>query len=61
MVGGNVSEVTTVATGWGLSFVVVATYALWGVGRGKTIGRELGIGGREELEPESDSSKPADS
>ncbi len=55
------NEVTTVATGWGLSFVVVATYALWVVGRGKTIGRELGIGGREELEPESDSSKPADS
>ena len=55
------NEVTTVATGWGLSFVVVATYALWVVGRGKMVGRELGIGGGEELEPKSDSSKPADS
>ncbi len=55
------SEVTTVATGWGLSFIVVVTYALWIVGRGKTVGRELGIGGQEELDSGSDSSTPADS
>ena len=38
------SEVATVATGWGLTFVAVATYSLWVVRRGRTIGRELSIG-----------------
>ena len=55
------SDIAAVATGWGLTFVVLATYALWVVGRGKTIGRELGIGKRQELGPGSDSSTPASS
>ena len=55
------SEVATVATGWGVTFVIVTTYALWVVGRGKAIGRELGIGEQEELALGSDSSTSANS
>ena len=38
------SEVATVAIGWGLTFVVIVTYSLWVVSRGRTIGRKIGIG-----------------
>ncbi len=50
------SEVATVATGWGLTFVVIVTYSLWIVSRGRSIGRELGIGEAQPsgLEQESD-------
>ena len=34
------SEVATVAIGWGLTFVVIVTYSLWVVSRGRTIGRK---------------------
>ena len=54
-------EVATVATGCGVTFVIVTTYALWVVGRGKAIGRELGIGEQEELDLGSDSSTSANS
>ena len=38
------SEVATVAIGWALTFVVIVTYSLWVVSRGRTIGRKIGIG-----------------
>lgn len=38
------SEVATVVVGWGITFVILATYSTWVVLRGKSIGQELGIG-----------------
>ncbi len=43
------SEVATVVVGWGITFVILATYSTWVVLRGKGIGQELGIG---EVEPD---------
>jgi hypothetical protein len=55
------SEVTTVVTGWGVTFIVVATYAMWVVLRGKTIGQELGIGEMKQADPRNDAGATTDS
>ncbi|MDP7066489.1 MAG: hypothetical protein QF637_02585 [Acidimicrobiales bacterium] len=55
------SEVATVATGWGLTFVVVVTYSLWVVSRGRAIGRELGIGEAESPGSKRDTDLTTDS
>ena len=47
----TMSEVATVVTGWGITFIVVATYSMWVVSRGKIIGQELGIGEMEQVDP----------
>ena len=54
------SEVATVVVGWGITFLVLATYSTWVVLRGKSIGQELGIG---EIEPgvEQDTGATTDS
>ncbi len=38
------SEVASVVAGYGLAVVAVAVYGAWIVARGRSIGRELGIG-----------------
>tara|TARA_B000000475_G_scaffold153525_1_gene123617 strand:+ start:328 stop:498 length:171 start_codon:yes stop_codon:yes gene_type:complete len=42
------SEVATVVAGWGITFIILATYSIWVVFRGMGIGRELGIGETEQ-------------
>jgi|GEM_PF-322414 len=59
--GTPMSEVATVIAGWGITFVVLATYSIWVVLRGKSIGQELGIGGIEQSDLGKDTSATADS
>ena len=54
------SEVATVVTGWGITIVVIATYSIWVVSRGKTIGQELGIGEMEQVDPRKDAGATTD-
>ena len=54
------SEVATVAIGWGLTFVVIATYSFWVVSRGRTIVRELGIGEVQQSGQEQESDLSTD-
>ena len=54
------SDVATVAIGWGLTFVVIATYSFWVVSRGRTIGRELGIGEVQQSGQEQESDLSTD-
>ena len=54
------SEVATVVTGWGITFIVIATYSIWVVSRGKTIGQELGIGEMEQLDARKDAGATTD-
>ena len=54
------SEVGTVAIGWGLTFVVIVTYSFWVLRRGRAIGQELGIGEEQRSGPEQESDLPAD-
>ena len=49
------SEVATVAVGWGVTAVAVASYALWVLLRGRTIGQELDIGGSSSRLSDKDS------
>ena len=53
-------EVATVVTGWGITIVVIATYSIWVVSRGKTIGQELGIGEMEQVDPRKDADATTD-
>ena len=53
-------EVATVVTGWGITFIVIATYSIWVVSRGKTIGQELGIGEMEQVDPRKDAGATTD-
>ena len=48
------SEVATVVAGWGITFIILATYSIWVVFRGKGIGRELGIGETEQSDLRKD-------
>ena len=59
--GTPMSEVATFVPGWGITFVVLATYSIWVVLRGKSIGQELGIGGIEQSELGKDTGTTADS
>ena len=52
--GTPMSEVATVVAGWGITFVILSTYSIWVVFRGKGIGRELGIGETEQSDLEKD-------
>lgn len=54
------SEVTTVVTGWGITFIIVATYSMWVVSRGKIIGQDLGIGEMEQADPGKDADATTD-
>ena len=49
------SEGATVAVGWGVTAVAVASYALWVLLRGRTIGQELDIGGSSSMLSDKDS------
>jgi|TARA_Y100000996_G_C22511355_1_gene638516 hypothetical protein len=49
------SEVATVAVGWGVTAVAVASYALWVLLRGRTIGQKLDIGGSSSMLSDKDS------
>ena len=49
------SEVATVAGGCGVTAVAVASYALWVLLRGRTIGQELDIGGSSSMLSDKDS------
>ena len=53
-------EVATVVTGWGITIVVIATYSIWVVSRGKTIGQELGLGEMEQVDPRKDAGATTD-
>ena len=49
------SEVATVAVGWGVTTVAIASYALWVLLRGRTIGQKLDIGGSSSMLSDKDS------
>ncbi len=55
------SEVATVVAGWGITFVLLATYSMWVVLRGKNIGQELGIGEIQDSDPGKDAGATTDS
>jgi len=55
------SEVATVVAGWGITFVLLATYSMWVVLRGKNIGQELGIGEIQDSDPGKDAVATTDS